>query len=97
MPALNVDIEWPDGEVMTCYSPSTVVLEYFQVDAILTVEELVETSHLALSKASQRVEEQFGFICKAAITQKEKISRKADYFEASQKVRISAIRELKSE
>ena len=93
MPALNVDIEWPDGEVMTCYSPSTVVLEYFHVDAVLTVEKLVEASHEALSKASERVEEKFGFICKAATTQKEKISRKAACFDANEKVRISAIRE----
>ena len=93
MPALNFDIEWPDGEVMTCYSPSTVIREYFQVGRELTIKELIDASGKSLEEAGRRIEEKFEFRCAASATQLDRISRKAAEFEAHQKARILTITE----
>ena len=93
MPALNFKIEWPNGEIMECYSPSTIVRQYFQADDTLTIEELIAISTVALDRASERVEERFGFMCTAAAEQKDKIILAATVFESSAVVRIIDIRE----
>ena len=93
MPALNFEIEWPNGEVMECYSPSTIVLQYFQAGDTLTVDELIAVSRTALNMASNRVEERFGFDCTAAREQRDKILRKAACFESGELVRILEIKE----
>jgi len=93
MPALNFEIEWPDGEVMTCYSPSSIVREYFQAGAKLTISELVETSEAALLRAGQRVEERFGMDCTVAVRQRKKISSRAELFAPDEIVTILSVRE----
>ena len=93
MPALNFKIEWPNGEIMECYSPSTVVRQYFTADDTLTIEALISISTAALDRASERVEERFGFVCTAAAEQKGKIIRAAAGFESNAVVRIIEIRE----
>ena len=92
MPALNFKIEWPNREVMEYYSPSTVLLNYFRTGDKLTVEELIKTSRTALDKASQRVEERFGYRCTAAAEQRDKILQKAACFDAEQTIQILEIR-----
>lgn len=93
MPALNFEIEWPNGEVMECYSPSTVVLQYFQAGDSFTVDELIAVSRTALNMAGKRVEERFGFECTAAAEQRDKILRNAEYFGSGEMVRILKIKE----
>ena len=96
MPALNFEIEWPNGEIMECYSPSTIVLRHFQAGDIFTIDELTTVVQVAFEMASDRVEERFGFRCAAAAEQRAKILRRAECFESSQSVQISAIREHSS-
>lgn len=93
MPALNFEIEWPNGEVMECYSPSTIVCNYFREGDSMTVEELVSVSRAALNRASDRVEERFGFRCTASAEQRDKIIRQAACFDPGETVRILDIRE----
>ena len=31
MPAVNILLRWPDGAEELCYSPSTVVYDYFKI------------------------------------------------------------------
>ena len=93
MAALNFKIEWPNGEIMECYSPSTIVRQYFKADDTLTIEELIAISTAALDRASERVEERFGFICAAAAEQNDKIICAAAGFESNAVVRIIEIRE----
>ena len=93
MPALNFEIEWPDGEVMECYSPSTIVRQYLRTGDSFTVEGLVAICGTALDLASKRVEDKFGFRCEAANEQNAKIIRKAACYQPDQAVRILRIQE----
>lgn len=93
MPALNFEVEWPDGEIMTCYSPSTAILELINTGAVFTVASFVETSDLAMSKADERVMERFGYSCKVIARQREKIALMAQKFSADEQVRVVGISE----
>lgn len=93
MPALNFELEWPDGDVMECYSPSTIVLQYLKAGDTHTVSEMVTICRTALDMANKRVEERFGFQCAASAEQKEKIIRRAALFDSDQTVRILNIKE----
>lgn len=73
MPAVNFLIELPNGERKTCYSPSSVVHRYFQQGDELSVEEFTGKSREALTEASRRVMQKFGFECTAAAAQLEEI------------------------
>ena len=96
MPAVSFDIEWPDGEVMNCYSPSTVIRDYFRVGATMTVGDVIDTCQVALGRASERVEERFGFRCTEAEAQRDAILDRAQRFDKDQMVRILAIEERSS-
>jgi uncharacterized repeat protein (TIGR04042 family) len=91
MPALTFDIEWPDGEVMNCYSPSTVIRDYFRGGTSMTVGDIMETCQVALGLASARVEHRFGFRCTEAEAQRDAILDKARCFGKHQMVRILEI------
>ena len=96
MPALNFEIEWPNGEVMECYSPSTIVLQYLQLGDTFTIDELIAVSRTALNMAGERVKERFGFECAAAAEQRDKILRNAACFGSGETVRILNIQEHSS-
>jgi uncharacterized repeat protein (TIGR04042 family) len=93
MPALDIDIEWPDGDVMKFYSPSTILLKYFQEGNSLTIRELINLSEEAFNAAGLRVEEVFGFLCTEAESQRDKIIKKAKLYEDNDKVIILEIKE----
>ncbi len=88
MPEVHFRVEWPDGEVSHCYSPSTVILKYFQAGMELTIEELSARSIEAFEKASERVEAVYGYRCSSAATQREQILAAASKFQNSDKVKI---------
>jgi len=88
MPEVHFHIQWPDGEITQCYSPSTIVREYFRRGATLTIEELVETSTHALGAASDRVEAKYGFACTSASSQLRDIQLRAGNFGSEEKVTI---------
>jgi len=88
MPEIHFSIQWPDGEITRCYSPSTIVREYFSRDLTLTIEELVETSTRALGAAGDRVEAKYGFACTSAAAELRNIQVRAGSFSAEEKVTI---------
>ena len=55
MPAVHFRLRWPDGGLETCYSPSTIVKEYFEVGRAYTMAEFLDVSRRALHAASERV------------------------------------------
>ena len=91
MPEAYFRVEWPDGEVTRCYSPSTVVLEYFQEGLQLTVGELSSRSVEALEHASRRVEAKFGYRCSSAAAQRDQILEIARRFRDKDKTRILSV------
>lgn len=65
MPAVNFEVQWPDGDVKTYYSPSTVIRQYLKDDHY-SLDEFAERISLAMNMASERVREKFGYYCSSA-------------------------------
>ncbi|WP_439658282.1 MSMEG_0570 family nitrogen starvation response protein [Lentzea sp. HUAS TT2] len=80
MPEVVFRVRWPDDSVNRCYSPSTVIEEYFRVDGSYRLTEFVALSRKALTEASERVREIHGFGCAQAEAQLAGIERKAAGF-----------------
>ena len=60
MPAVHFKVRWPDGGVETCYSPSTIIKDYFQIGRSYTLAEFLEASRAGLQAASERVRQRYG-------------------------------------
>lgn len=83
MPEINFKVQWPNGQQETCYSPSLVVKEYFEVGKAYEVSEFVAKAREALTVASDRVQAKYGFPCSRALGQLSKIEATAQQYEAS--------------
>jgi uncharacterized repeat protein (TIGR04042 family) len=77
MPELYFHVRWPDGESQRCYSPSTVVEDYFLPGGVYEVADFLERSRQSLGIASERVREKYGFYCTGASDQLAEIERTA--------------------
>lgn len=75
-------VRWPDETIEACYSPSLVVREYFTVGETYALADFVERSRAALTIASERVREKYGFACASAQRQLSAIDRRAASFAA---------------
>jgi len=69
MPEMHFRVRWPNGATVDCYSPSYVVEEYLSVGQHYAVPDFVERARQALSIASERVAERYGFVCSSALDQ----------------------------
>ncbi|RLT99423.1 MAG: MSMEG_0570 family nitrogen starvation response protein, partial [Ketobacter sp.] len=69
MPETYFRVRWPDGREQSCYSPSSVVAEYFKPDTEYALQEFVGISETALAEASERVKQKFGYYCSGASDQ----------------------------
>jgi uncharacterized repeat protein (TIGR04042 family) len=83
MPEMLFHIRWPDGAAEQCYSPSLVVKDHLQVGATYDVAEFLQRSRLALTIASDRVREKYGFACSRAMGQLAKLEAAAARFDAA--------------
>ena len=61
-----VDVQWPDGSREWVYSPSTVVEDVFSAGTSYPLAEFVALSRTAMTEASRRVQERYGFPCSRA-------------------------------
>ncbi|MEV7975503.1 MSMEG_0570 family nitrogen starvation response protein [Streptomyces sp. NPDC086519] len=93
MPEMYFDVRWPDGGIQRCYSPSTVIEDYFTVGTEYEVADFLERSRTALGIAGERVREKFGFSCTGASGQLERIEETARVraFPADGKVTVEAL------
>jgi uncharacterized repeat protein (TIGR04042 family) len=73
MPEVNVNIEWPDKQRDSIYSPSTVLLQYIKSGDYLSVQDFDERISEALQLASQRVYERYGFECTSAMSELDRL------------------------
>ena len=73
MPEVLFTIKLPDGVTKECYSPSSVVRNYFAEGEEMPVSEFLARSRQALAEASERVRAKFGFSCSSAANQLEEI------------------------
>lgn len=84
-------VELPDRSVRDCYSPSSIARQYFKNGEVLTVEEFVSKSRIALDKASSQVEEAFGYVCSGAAASLANIEGWSATLERSAKLKIVKI------
>jgi uncharacterized repeat protein (TIGR04042 family) len=80
MPVMHFRIRWPDGTEANCYSPSTVVGEFFTPGEAYPLGDFLARCHEALHMGSERVREKYGFACSAALDQLAQIEQQAAYF-----------------
>jgi uncharacterized repeat protein (TIGR04042 family) len=80
VPEMSFVVRWPDGEIERCYSPSTVVGEFFRPGHDYLLADFVDRSRRALTTASERVREKYGFGCANAAAQLADIERRAGAF-----------------
>lgn len=94
MPEMYFDVRWPDGESQRCYSPSTVIDDYFTAGTEYDLADFLERSRTALGIAGERVREKFGFHCTGASGQLEQIEEtvRVRAFPAGSKVTVEALR-----
>ncbi len=91
MPATHFNVRWPDGSEDSCYSPSSVVHDYFKSGEVLSLTEFVAKSEVALATASDRVEQKFGYACSSAMDQLAAIKAKAAQFEGASDQQVAII------
>jgi uncharacterized repeat protein (TIGR04042 family) len=80
MPEIRFKIQWPDGSQETCYSPSTVIKKYLELNRDYDLADFVDRARTALNIASDRVQAKYGRPCGLAIGQLAEIEFKATQF-----------------
>jgi uncharacterized repeat protein (TIGR04042 family) len=55
MPEMCFHVRWPDGAAQRCYSPSTVVADYFTAGTEYDLADFVERSRTALGITGAKV------------------------------------------
>lgn len=81
MPAVHFNVVWPDGESRQYYSPSTVLYEHLSEGEAYSTEDFSKRVFSALNKASERVQQKYGFACSAAADEALKIQKKLTQLE----------------
>lgn len=92
MPAVYFTVQWPDGEQEDCYSPSTIVHQYFHAGDTLSVPDFVQRAEQSLQEASGRVEQKFGYYCSSALDQLGKIRQRAQDFERQENAQVTIVK-----
>jgi uncharacterized repeat protein (TIGR04042 family) len=88
MPEMTFDVQWPDGRVQRCYSPSLVMHDYLMTGSEYTVADFLDRSVKALHEASERVRAKFGFACSSAAWTTEEITSAATKFPSEATIRV---------
>lgn len=80
MPENRFKIHWPDGSQQTCYSPSSIIRNYFKPNQDYELADFVVRARTALNIASDRVQAKYGRPCGLAIGQLAEIQSTASQF-----------------
>jgi uncharacterized repeat protein (TIGR04042 family) len=89
---MTFDVQWPDGRVQRCYSPSLVMHDYLNTGSDYTIADFLDRSGKALHEASERVRAKFGFACSSAAWTVEEITSTATEFPSNATIRIVGMR-----
>ncbi len=92
MPETYFDVRWPDGRKNTCYSPSSVVKDYFEATKTYSLAEFVSLSEKSLGLASERVRDKYGYYCSSAADQLQRIKNTAAEFESLKNPEVTVLR-----
>jgi uncharacterized repeat protein (TIGR04042 family) len=93
MPEMSFRIVWPDASEVDYYSPSLIVRDYFATGERLALPTFLQRAREAMSIASDRVQQKYGFPCSRARATIAAIERQAETFAAQDDARIT-VKEL---
>lgn len=91
MPEVLFTIQLPNGAEKQCYSPSTVVRDYFASGDEMPISEFRTKSRKAYAEASERVRAKYGFSCSSAAAQLADLEEMIRKFPESDIIRITEI------
>ncbi|MBN3751857.1 MSMEG_0570 family nitrogen starvation response protein [Paraburkholderia sp. Tr-20389] len=91
MPVMHFKVQWPDGSEANCYSPSTVVGEFFVAGQCYALADFVGRAREALHIGSERVREKYGFACSAAMDQLAQIEAQASRFAIDPQAEVKVV------
>ena len=74
MPEVHFQVSWPDGHVQQCTSPSRAIEAHLAPAASYPVAEFVRRVNAGMDAASDRVRQQYGMACTAAMAQKDDVA-----------------------
>jgi uncharacterized repeat protein (TIGR04042 family) len=80
MPEMRFAARWPSGAVVWYYSPSLVVHDYVAPGTAYAMDDFVERIRTAMTIASDRVEQKYGFVCSRAAATLAAVEAKAQEF-----------------
>lgn len=93
MPEMRFHVRWPDGRREACYSPSLVIKDHFAPGESYVLDEFVARSRAALTIASERVRERYGFACTSALAQLSRIESEAARQDTGGRVAVESFEE----
>ena len=88
MPETWFIVRWPDNSRSRCYSPSSMITNYFTPGAAYPVADFVRRSRAGLTRASERVRERYGTACSASAEQLGALERGAGVFSDDPNARV---------
>ena len=88
MPETLFKVCWPDGAVETCYSPSTIIRDFYEVGRSYTLAEFLTASRQGLNAASDRVRMRYGSGCSRAMAQLAAIESRAKVLNENAAVKV---------
>lgn len=91
MPSVYFHVRWPDRTETACYSPSTVIHEYFHPGQTFEKAAFLQQARLGLTSASERVRQKFGFACSSAMDQLHAIETMSHQFEEKSLIEIISV------
>jgi uncharacterized repeat protein (TIGR04042 family) len=91
MPELHFQVRWPDGKVENCYSPSTIIREFFAPGETYSLADFLARSRNGLSRASARVEAKYGMPCSRALGQLARIEDAGRRFAATENAAVAVL------
>ena len=88
MPEVRFQLEWPDGQSSTLYSPSTVILDYLRPGDSLLILNL-KCAELRLSVLlSERVRARYGFACTRTDEEESQLRQWVSRYSSDDTVRV---------
>lgn len=94
MPETRFRIQWPDGQQIDCYSPSSVVRQYFEAGQDYPLAEFVAKAQTALRLASDRVQAKYGRPCGLALGQLQELESLAQGVAKQEQAKVKVIQFL---
>ncbi len=91
MPEMVFSVRWPDASVTKNYSPSSVITEFFTAGEKYELPSFLFRARMALHKASDRVQERYGFGCSRASATLAAIEQKAENFINQPKAEVTVL------